>query len=94
MTRRTIEKRRRGIFGWITLTMFWAWNGIMALLTYRALPRFIEMVSTLPSGDSFEAGVAIVFMLILIVWALVSASLYLLVRSTRGRREDVEVETR
>jgi hypothetical protein len=95
MTRRIIE-RRRGVFGWITLAIFWAWNGAMAWSTYGVMSRATEMAKTLPSAQrtGAEAGIGLGFLAVLIVWALGSLILYMLVRSTRGRREFVEVEGR
>lgn len=84
VTRRLIEKRRRGIIGWIFLLIFWAYN---ALMLYSIA---VGVASSGASGAS--AGFAI--MVWLVFWAAGAVILGLMAHFTRGKREMVETEVR
>jgi hypothetical protein len=55
----TVEKRRRGILDWVTLTIFLGWNALMAWLTHGIMSRTATMVSALPVDQPTVADVGI-----------------------------------
>lgn len=72
---RTIEKRRRGVVGWITLILFLGWNGIMGWATYDAMSVDtigVDTIGALSADQQMDAqadgGVGLV--VILIIWGL------------------------
>lgn len=82
-----IEKRRRGIFGWIFLITFLGWNVLMIawLVTYS------QDVSAIAVGSSAEEagrniGATLGVGMILFVWALGSIITGILALLTRGAK--------
>jgi len=97
VTRRMIEKRRRGFFGWIFLLVFWAFNALMAFSLYAGVSGNAQKYQVLKSEaerTGFAAGTGIGIMMILMTWAAGAVILGLLSYFTRGKREMIEVETR
>ena len=97
ITRRMIEKRTRGFFGWIFLLIFWGFNALMAAWLIVGMSGNAEKYQTLTSEAArtgHAAGTGIAFMMILMVWALGAVIFGMLAYFTRGRREMIEIETR
>lgn len=81
--------RRRGVFGWIFLALFWAFNALMALWAWMALSaihgQYVAAASSAYRAGT-EAGGAIVGSVILFVWAAGAVILGLLALLTRGHK--------
>lgn len=75
MQEQWIETRRRGLFGWLFLLVFWAWNLLMAWVMYRMLAN-----AGTPASGGFS------FVVILVIWALGSVVTGLPAMLTRGRK--------
>ena len=89
---RIVEKRRRGIVGWIALTLFWGWNAVMGFAMYTAGRIGTESAQNLTSLTASErmghdAGVGIALVMLLAIWAMGAVVLGLIAHFTRGRRE-------
>lgn len=96
MVRKLVERRRRGMFGWVFLLMFWGWNALMALSLFAGLADNAGTYRTLATEaerTGFAAGTGIGVMMILMVWALGAVILGLAAYFTRGRRELIEMES-
>ncbi len=52
------EKRRRGVFGWIFLLLFWVFNAIMLLWMITAMST-VGHVASAETTDAGRAGAAI-----------------------------------
>lgn len=95
MARRMIEKRRRGVFGWATVVLFWGWNALMAATLFNGLASVGELgqqTMTAAERSGHEAGATLGFAFVLMVWALGAVIFGLLAYFTRGRRELIEME--
>jgi len=94
-TRRLVEKRKRGFFGWIFLIIFWGWNALMAwALVMGAGAANCAQYATRAEQDGCNAGAGIGIMMVLFMWAVGSVVFGMLAYFTRGRREMVEYVTR
>lgn len=87
------ESRKRGVFGWIFLILFWAFNGLMALGLFNGLSTTAEQGAQL-TNEAAQAGHAVGTALgigvVLVVWVLGAALLGLFVLLTRGKKIIVE----
>jgi hypothetical protein len=95
MARKLIEKRRRGVFGWIFLTLFWGWNLLMGASLLAGLSGNAEQYATLTSEAEkvgYAAGTGLGATMILLTWALGAVILALAAYFTRGRRELIEID--
>jgi hypothetical protein len=92
--RRMVEVRKRGIFGWIFLIIFWVANGLMALWLFATLASWGEMASPTSEAEKVGAGLGMVVGLgvIFSIWLCVAGVTGLLAFMTRGRKEIVEME--
>lgn len=84
-----IEKRRRGVFGWLVAIVFWAFNLLMAWMMITAFRAGGEVASTATSsaettGAVIGAGMAVT--MILWVWLFGAFILGIMMFFTRGRR--------
>jgi hypothetical protein len=90
-----IERRKRGIIGWIFLLLFWGFNALMAFSFVAGLSGTAESYATMGT-EAERAGHAIGTMIgggmILGIWAMGALILGLFVFLTRG--DKVIVETR
>jgi hypothetical protein len=96
VTRKMIEKRRRGFFGWIFLTIFWLSNAFMAAWLAATLSRWGTMAQPISDAQKAGAGLGMAMGLgvIFSIWAGVAAVTGLFVLMTRGRKEIIEVEVK
>lgn len=88
-----IETRKRGIFGWIFVFLFWGFNAVMAFSLFAGIQAASNDTAGLTS-DAQAAGAAIGTVIgvgmILTIWALGAAILGLFVYFTQGRKVTVE----
>lgn len=97
VTKRTIEKRRRGIFGWMFLLLFWAFNVLMLYGLFSGVGESTKRAATLTDPGSrlaHDAGTGLGVMLVLFIWAAGAVILGLMAYFTRGRREWIELEVK
>lgn len=90
-----IERRKRGIFGWVFLILFWGFNAVMAVSLVGGLSENSTQYATLATDAEragYAAGTAIGAGLMLTVWVMGAIILGLFVLLTRGSK--VVVETR
>lgn len=84
-----IEKRQRGVFGWLFFTLFWGFNAVMAYGLFGGLSGNIEQGAKL-SSDAARAGHAIGTAMgvgmILFIWVLGAVLLGVMVILTRGKK--------
>jgi len=84
-----IEKRQRGLFGWVFLVLFWGFNALMAVGLFRGLADNAATIDTL-TDDAQRAGAAIGTALgagmVLTIWMAGAVILGLCVLLTRGRK--------
>lgn len=90
-----IEKRRRGIFGWIVAILFWGFNLLMAIWLWGAFSVTSSVVGEAASdaekaGAMIGAGIGVT--MILWVWVFGAFILGLMMLFTRGRKEIITVE--
>lgn len=96
MGRKWVEKRKRGVFGWLFLMIFWGWNALMAWATIAGMSGTAELAGSAATeaeraGHAIGAGVGL--MMLLLLWAAGAVVFELLAYFTRGKREMIEVET-
>ena len=97
VTRKLIEKRRRGLFGWLFLLLFWGFNALMA---YSLIAGFGDHARNAPVYSdpnmkaAYDAGTGLAILIWLFFWAAGSVVFGLLAYFTRGKRELIEIETR
>lgn len=92
VTKRTIEKRTRGIFGWFFLLLFWGFNLLMAASIIGSLGSAPQPVGlTQAQRDAYHAGMGLGVMIWLFFWAAGAVVFGLLAYFTRGRREFIEI---
>lgn len=97
VTRRMIERRRRGFFGWVFLLIFWGFNALMLFSILGGVGENAKHVATIADPQmrkAYEAGTGLGIMIWLIFWAAGAVVFGLLAHFTRGKRELIEVETR
>lgn len=95
MAKKWIEKRHRGVFGWIFLTLFWLWNALMAIGVWGGLSNNVEeygKLSTEFDRTAYAAGTGIGVTMLLFLWCLGAVIFGLAAYFTRGKREMIEVE--
>lgn len=84
-----IEKRQRGVFGWIFLVLFWGWNALMALAMFAGLSGNADRAAQLTS-EAEQAGHAIGTAMgagmVLTLWVLGAILLGLFVLFSRGKK--------
>ncbi|NBE05955.1 hypothetical protein [Paragemmobacter ruber] len=87
------ETRKRGLFGWIFLIIFWAFNALMALAFFAGMNGAAESTATLTT-DAERAGAAIGTVIgagmIVSIWAFGAIILGIFVLLTRGKKIIVE----
>jgi hypothetical protein len=88
------EIRKRGIFGWIFLLIFLAFN---AFMTYMLAAWFLVLAHAPPAGSEggkvgFAIGAGIGLTAILVLWVLGSLITGLLALLTRGRKTIITEE--
>ncbi len=95
MVRKLIERRKRGFFGWIMLTVFWLANGLMGLWLAGTINEWSKISA--PTTEAAKAGTAIGVGLglsfLLGLWFFVAVITGLFAYMTRGRKEITEVES-
>jgi hypothetical protein len=87
------EKRKRGLFGWVFLILFWGYNALMAFSFWAGLTGNSNRMATLSTDaerTGFMAGTAIGAGMILIIWAAGALILGLFVLLTQGKKVIVE----
>ena len=95
MARRMIESRKRGIFGWFFISIFWAWNALMAYSLFGGMMSTSEHYASLTNeaeraGAAIGSGIGIT--MILLIWTLGAVLFGLLAYFSRGRKEIIELE--
>lgn len=88
-----LEKRTRGLFGWIFLILFWAFNALMLFSLIAGLSGTADQAATLTS-EAEKAGHAIGTALgvgmIVAIWVSGAVILGLFVLFTRGKKTIIE----
>jgi hypothetical protein len=84
-----VEKRKRGIFGWIVAAAFWLWNLLMVAWLVGGLNSTTTQYSAATSeaartGTAVGTAFAVTFMLI--IWAMGTIILGALMMFTRGKK--------
>ena len=89
-TRRLVETRSRGFFGWTFLLLFWGWNLLMvgALFKGVAATNCAELATEAASVCAAGAGLGM--MMVLFMWAIGDVVFGMLAFFTRGKREMIE----
>lgn len=91
-----IEKRQRGVFGWVFLVIFWAFNAFMALSMFLGLANTGDMMGK-ATTEAEKAGTAIGTALgvgmMLSMWMAGAVILGLFVFLTRGKKVITETVT-
>lgn len=87
------EKRKRGIFGWVFLLLFWGFNAIMAVAFFAGISDSVDKGSQLTS-EAEQAGHAIGSVIgmgmVLGIWVMGAVLLGIFVLLTRGKKVIVE----
>ena len=78
-----IERRKRGIFGWIVAIIFWTFNILTAVWLFGAFKAGSEMPAT-EAGIAIGIGVAVT--VILWTWLFGAIILGIMMFFTRGKR--------
>ncbi|MBX9682397.1 MAG: hypothetical protein K2X41_01280 [Hyphomicrobium sp.] len=97
VTRRMVEQRTRGFFGWIFLLLFWAFNILMVYGIFAGAGENAKQAAKLSDEsmrDAYNAGTGLGIMVMLFVWAAGAVVFGLLAHFTRGKRELIEIETK
>jgi hypothetical protein len=90
-TRRLVEKRTRGVFGWFFMLLFWGWNALMLwALVAGAGATNCAKYATAAERTGCQAGTGMGVMMILTMWAVGSVVFGMLAYFSRGRRELIE----
>ena len=90
-TRRLVEKRRRGIFGWFFLVLFWGWNLLMIWFLFKGVDATnCAKYATDAERTGCAAGTGLGIMMIFFLWAAGDIVFGLLAYFTRGKREMIE----
>lgn len=88
-----VEKRQRGVFGWLFLLLFWGFNVVMAVGFFGGMSDSVEQGAAITSEAEqagFAIGTAIGFGMILTIWAFGAIILGLFVLFTRGKKTIIE----
>lgn len=90
-----IERRRRGVFGWVIAFFFWGWQLVMAGALISGLNGASNHTAALHSeaeraGASIGTGLGVAFVLFL--WVLGTIIFGFMMMFTRGRRELITME--
>lgn len=91
-----IERRKRGIFGWFFLLLFWGFNILMAVILFGGMGNNATEMAALSSDAEragYAAGTAIGGAFLLFVWVAGAVILGLFVILTRGSKVIVERTT-
>lgn len=97
MSRKLVERRKRGIFGWLFILVFWGWNALMAVALLAGVGGNASQYAKLTTEaerQGYAAGTGLGIMVMLMMWAAGAVVFGLLAYFTRGRRELVEVVER
>lgn len=97
VTRKLVEKRRRGFFGWVFMLLFWAFNALMVVSLFSGISKNAEQYRTLATEAERQgaaAGTGLGIMMLLMTWAAGAVVLGLLVLFTRGRKEMIELQVK
>lgn len=92
-----IEKRQRGIVGWIFLLLFWGFNALMLFSFLAGMSGTGEGYQALTSEaerTGYAAGTVIGAGLIIMIWAAGALILGIFVLLTRGSKVVVETQGR
>ena len=84
-----IERRRRGVFGWIVAILFWSFNLLMAVWIWLAFSATSSVMQTSASGaESTGAAIGggLAVTMILFIWFLGIVILGIMMLFTRGRK--------
>lgn len=95
MGKKLVERRRRGVFGWFFLLVFWGWNALMVLTLFNGIAGTsseYERLATDAARQGYSAGVGMGILLLLVLWAVGSVVTGMLAFFTRGRAEMVEMD--
>jgi hypothetical protein len=95
MARKLIEKRRRGVLGWMMLVFFWIANGLMALWLAGTLVSWGKMAQPVSEAEraATDLGVVVALGVIFSIWACIAIVTGMLAYVSRGRKEIVEIES-
>lgn len=90
-----VEKRKRGIGGWITAILFWGFNALMALALFAGLDGAGDSIRE-GASEAERAGAAIGTTIgagfILTIWALGAVILGMMMFFTRGKKVIITTE--
>ncbi|MCF4167103.1 hypothetical protein L2U69_15735 [Zavarzinia compransoris] len=95
MVTETIEKRRRGVFGWIVAVLFWTFNAVMAVRVFVGTAILSRVARDAAPGAEaavakFTAGIGI--SVLFAIWFFGAATLGIMMYLTRGRKVTVTRE--
>lgn len=88
-----IEKRQRGLFGWLFLIIFWFFNLVMAIGLFAGLSANVSEADRLTSEAAqagHAIGTAIGVSMILSIWLAGALILGLFVWLTAGKKITIE----
>lgn len=88
-----VETRKRGVFGTIFLWLFWAFNALMAFVTWRAVSTSSEMIGMQvteaeKAASAIGSGAAVA--VVIFIWLAGAVILGLFALLTRGKTVIVE----
>ena len=91
----TIQKRKRGPFGWLIAILFWGFNVLMAVWLFGAFGTTVEQYQS-ATTEAARAGTAIGATLgvgmILVIWGLGAIILGMMMLFTRGKTVSITEE--
>lgn len=77
-----VEKRQRGVFGWIFLVLFWGWNAFMCY----ALIFTMNHIASEAKNEARDIAIGMNVVFTLFVWGMGSLIFGSLTLATRGKR--------
>lgn len=88
------ERRQRGVFGWIVLILFWAFNLLMVAWAVAYYGQVGELYNETSGAERVGAsvGIGIATWMLFGIWAAGATILGILVLVTRGSRVTIEEE--
>ncbi len=95
-TVRFTETRKRGIFGWFFLLLFWGWQILMAISVFRGLigtGEHMAQYTTEAERTGAAIGATIGFGMVLTLWAVGTIVFGALAFFTRGKKVIIQETT-
>lgn len=87
MTTVTIERRKRGVFGWFFALCFWGFNALMALWIYAGISQAAKHASANQYEQAgYQIGTGVGVFALLVLWVIGAVILGLMMFFTRGKK--------